>query len=293
MAEKGYVFISYSSGDSEFVNRLTDFMINNNINYWKAPEMIPAGSNYAKEIPKAICECDIFLLVLSEKSQKSIWVEKEVDLAICHRKTVIPVQIDEISLNDMYRFYLNNVQTLYIQAKEIQKADFTELGIRIKGLLLENADKSLDDGKIIKKSNNNDLKKSDKRSNALRINRIPIECEFCGSVVLEDSKGVYKCTQCGRENYDDFQKVRNYLEKVGAAPAAVIARNTGVPMKTIEYFWNEEFLEIPKLVDIRMACKKCGAPIRTGYLCDVCKKVSEGRSVKSTKGAWRSEIWRK
>ena len=90
----------------------------------------------------------------------------------------------------------------------------------------------------------------------------------------QDSMGVYLCKKCGRENYDDFQKIRNYLDKAGAAPAVVISRNTKVPLKTIEYFWKEEFLEIPKALDVRISCQNCGAPIRTGYLCDLCKKRS-------------------
>ena len=55
--------------------------------------------------------------------------------------------------------------------------------------------------------------------------------------------GTYTCLQCGHENYDDFRKIRNYLEKVGSAPAIVISRNTGVSLKTIERFWMDEFEE--------------------------------------------------
>lgn len=303
MAKKGYVFISYSSKDETFIKQLTGVMDNNNIPYWKAPEMIPAGSNYAKEIPKAISGCEVFMLVLSGTSQKSIWVEKELDLAICHRKTVIPVQIDETPLSDMYRFYLNNVQMILVDIKDNQAVDFTEIKERISRLLGTKSDvkeQRIEAGSAQEEYNVTTLttgqstatkeqhRRAVKRSNALRMNRIPFECESCGGEVKESWVGVYVCQKCGRENYDDFRKVRNYLEKVGAAPALIISRNTGVSVRTIEYFWNEEYLEIPKTLDIRMACGKCGAPIRTGYLCEMCKNDLTKQSNKDGKGVRHS-----
>lgn len=59
----------------------------------KAPDMIPVGSNYAREIPRAIRECDLFLLILSKESQESVWVEKEVDSAICYKKILFRLRL--------------------------------------------------------------------------------------------------------------------------------------------------------------------------------------------------------
>lgn len=282
MAESGYVFISYSSRDIAFVQELVELMAQKHISYWKAPEMIPAGSNYAKEIPKAISGCEIFLLVLSQISQNSIWVEKEVDLAICNRKTIIPVQIDNEPLNDMYRFYLNNVQMICTSSGN--DTDYKAIIERVQRLL------GAEDNDSVKREKdyvyNSKNKKHTTRNNALRINRIPHECEYCGGEVEQDTMGIYLCVKCGRENYDDFQKVRNYLDKAGAAPAAVISRNTKVPLKTIEYFWREEFLEIPKTLNMRIPCQKCGAPIRAGYLCDFCKNIVSNDPDKKEKGSW-------
>ena len=120
MAKKPYVFISYSSKDELAVERLTEIMEEMNVAYWKAPQMIPAGSNYAREIPRAISECEVFLLVLSKRAQESIWVEKEIDSAVCNRKNIIPFQIDEAPLNEMFRFYLNNVQTISYYRRQEQ-----------------------------------------------------------------------------------------------------------------------------------------------------------------------------
>ena len=95
MAYDGKIFISYSSKDSEFVEKILNILERAQIEYWKAPEMIPAGSNYAKEIPKAIQACEACLFVVSKDSQESIWVEKEIDSMINFRKHLIPIKIDD------------------------------------------------------------------------------------------------------------------------------------------------------------------------------------------------------
>ena len=70
------VFISYSSKNNTEVCEITKMFDKYGISYWKAPEMISAGSNYAREIPRVITECPVFLLVISNDSQQSVWVEK-------------------------------------------------------------------------------------------------------------------------------------------------------------------------------------------------------------------------
>ena len=113
VTEEKSVFISYCSKDERYIRKMTQMLDKMGISYWIAPDMIPAGSNYAREIPGAIQCCEVFLLVLSKNSQQSIWVEKEIDSAINYRKTIVPFQIDDEPLTDMFRFYLNNVQTIY------------------------------------------------------------------------------------------------------------------------------------------------------------------------------------
>ena len=103
------------------------------ISYWIAPDMIPAGSNYAREIPGAIQCCEVFLLVLSKNSQQSIWVEKEIDSAINYRKTIVPFQIDDEPLTDMFRVHLNNVQTIYCVNRP--KDAIEELKQRLRSLI--------------------------------------------------------------------------------------------------------------------------------------------------------------
>lgn len=312
MANQNSVFISYSSKDIKFVERITDELEKMGVAYWKAPEMIPAGSSYAREIPQAIQSCGVFLLVLSPTSQESIWVEKEIDSAICNRKTIIPFQVKEVKLNDTFRFYLNNVQMIsYVDDPGKAFADLKQQLFQLlpepamdnnsdtqaekteKAAVATNTPKSGEGNSGTKKEAATESKAGGKDSsmNALRMNRIPIACQYCGcKELIEEAVGIFRCERCGRENYDDFQTIRNYLEKAGATSSVIIERATGVPRRIIEYFFREEYLEIPKNSPIRLSCERCGAPIRTGTLCDKCKAGPEQRSKKDRNGSWHSFI---
>ena len=124
------VFISYSSKDFNKVNTVKDILEINGISCWMAPQSIPAGSSYAKEIPIAIRECKVFLLMITPKSQESQWVPKEVSVALSECKCVIPFVIEECILTDMFNFFLTDVQRYY--AFELKSDFLKELIERIK-----------------------------------------------------------------------------------------------------------------------------------------------------------------
>ena len=303
------VFISYSSKDERYIKKMTQMLEKMGITYWIAPDMIPAGSNYAREIPSAIQNCDIFLLVLSKASQQSIWVEKEIDSAIYYRKTIVPFQIDDSPMTDMFRFYLNNVQTIYCANRP--KDAIEELKQRLRTLLkltaesIHNPGGKKDRGESStskeettegRDSENKDAPTEQeseiaiarrKRESFLRSSGIPTACGYCGGDLEKISRGVYRCKKCGRENYDYFQTVRNFLRKYGAKPAIIIERETGVPRHVIEQFVSHEYLEIPKLEPMRLSCVKCGASIRTGTLCENCKNARPQKPARSG-GSWHS-----
>ena len=104
------IFISYKSDDFEVASWLRSVLETNGISCWMAPADIPGGSNYAREIPNAIEQCKVLVVVISSRTQESIWVPKELDTAINKGKTIMPFMVDNISLKDDFNFYLSNVQ---------------------------------------------------------------------------------------------------------------------------------------------------------------------------------------
>lgn len=246
--EKKSVFISYSSKDAEEVKAVIDVLESAGISYWKAPEMIPIGSNYAKEIPRVISECTVFLLIISKASQNSIWVEKEIDFAINNRKTIVPLKITDEPLSDIFTFYLNNVQTIFYM--ENKSKALRLLKERILALI---------DGK--KEFNNNEMNRyeaeSEKEKTGIRrgrrlghldesfgMNPQPVICKYCNGKLKMISKGIYECLNCHKENYDYFQTVRNYLNQGGPSSKFAIEKATGVPRESIDYFIKQEQLKV-------------------------------------------------
>lgn len=106
------VFISYSSKEYDKANHVRDVLKRNGISTWMAPDSIPGGSNYTKEIPKAIRECKVFLLILSQKAQGSVWVPAELEQAFKNEKLIIPFAVENCPLGDEFDFLLSRSQRI-------------------------------------------------------------------------------------------------------------------------------------------------------------------------------------
>ena len=104
------VFISYSTKDQLQAEAVRNVIEQNGITCWMAPRDIPGGSNYTKEIPHAIRDCQAFVLMLSQNAQNSPWVLKELDRAVNEGKIILPFQLEDITLNDEFNFLLTGAQ---------------------------------------------------------------------------------------------------------------------------------------------------------------------------------------
>jgi hypothetical protein len=93
------LFISYSHADSKFVDKVGDVLTQKGIRFWRDIHDMTAG-RVEKQIDRAIRQNPTVLLVLSEHSLKSDWVEHEVRTAReleqeLGRDTLCPVALDD------------------------------------------------------------------------------------------------------------------------------------------------------------------------------------------------------
>jgi len=93
-------FISYSSKDAAFASRLHAELEKNGVRCWYAPEDIKIGEEFRQTIDDAIREYDKLLLVLSEHSVRSSWVQDEVEACLererrQQRQVLFPIRLDE------------------------------------------------------------------------------------------------------------------------------------------------------------------------------------------------------
>ena len=127
------IFISYSSNDLAQAETLRNVLEKNGLSCWMAPRDIPGGSNYTKEIPIAIRNCKVFVLILSKSAQGSHWVLKELDSAVNCGKVILPFMLEDCALNDEFNFLLTGAQRYSAYQK---KAEAMETLIsRIRGIL--------------------------------------------------------------------------------------------------------------------------------------------------------------
>ncbi len=93
-------FISYSSKDREFAERLYADLQRKNVRCWFAPEDLRIGDKLRASFDEAIRLHDKLMVVLSESSVKSPWVEKEVETAFekerrQNRIVLFPIRLDD------------------------------------------------------------------------------------------------------------------------------------------------------------------------------------------------------
>ena len=100
----------------------------------------------------------------------------------------------------------------------------------------------------------------------------PISCKKCNGKLFYIGSGKYKCDPCETEYYDDFGKVKEFLEEHGPAPAITIGAHTGVSMELIDLFLRKGKLEIIENSKFYISCEKCGCAIRYGRYCPHCSR---------------------
>jgi len=124
-------FISYSTKDEEFAHRLHSRLRDAKARVWFAPEDIKGGEKIYEQIERAIQLHDRLLLVLSENSLRSNWVETEIRKAIEvekreNRRKLFPIRITEYETLKMWRcFDADSGRDLAIEVREYFIPDFS------------------------------------------------------------------------------------------------------------------------------------------------------------------------
>lgn len=101
----------------------------------------------------------------------------------------------------------------------------------------------------------------------------PTLCKSCEGVMVYCGLGEYRCEECGLTEFDDYGKVRYYLEQHQGANVAEISDATGVTHKSIRDMIKEKRFEV---VDNRggyLRCELCGTNINSGRLCKDCEML--------------------
>ena len=105
-------FISYKSEEANAAYFVKNFLLRNGISVWMAPDSIPASSSYPEEIYDGISGCDAFVLILSERSQMSKWVFRELHTADNLEKPIFPFVIENCVLMGRINMMISDLQMI-------------------------------------------------------------------------------------------------------------------------------------------------------------------------------------
>ena len=136
----GYAFISYSTKNQDFADSMRQLLRQNGVSSWMAPMDIPVGSKYAQVITRAIKECACVVLLLSDASQNSTWVSKEIERAVNYRKIIIPVQLEDLVLNEEFEFYISTDQIIAVKQIDSSSSDVQKILSRLQAICADAAE---------------------------------------------------------------------------------------------------------------------------------------------------------
>ncbi len=106
------VFISYSSKDKSIADAVCSILEKEQIRCWIAPRDIMPGVPFAEAIIDNIKASKVFLLIFSSNSNQSHQVSKEVERAVHHGISIIPLRIEDVPMSKQLEFYVSNVHWL-------------------------------------------------------------------------------------------------------------------------------------------------------------------------------------
>jgi len=137
--DKNFVFISHSSKDRMIPNNRIETVVKElekrNIKCWISNKNIKAGQNYSGVLAKAIENCSIFMVFLSDASAQSKEVGREMTLATSNGKEIIPVQIEDVDVMGKYsewKYWLSTSQIKFLFNND--KQGINELADEVEGI---------------------------------------------------------------------------------------------------------------------------------------------------------------
>jgi hypothetical protein len=112
-------FLSYSAQDTGFVRKLVSDLSNAGVDCWLDTKDISAGAPIEREIRRGLSRQDKLLLVLSQSSARSRWVESELRLALSLERergseVIFPLRLDDSVFSSPSPLLANLAKTRHI-----------------------------------------------------------------------------------------------------------------------------------------------------------------------------------
>lgn len=115
------VFISHSAKNKAVADTILEKLEDAGVGCWIAPRDIQPGDSWGGAILRAIGACKILVVILSENSNASHQVLREVERAVQKNVTIIPFRIEEITPSDDLEYFLSTTHWLDAYGGDFQR----------------------------------------------------------------------------------------------------------------------------------------------------------------------------
>lgn len=135
------IFVSYSNKDKPIADALVAGLEHKGLRCWIAPRDLTPGISWGKAITDAIEASTVMVIILSENSNQSRQVVREVERAVARDVVVIPFRIENIDPTGAMAYFLSSEHWLDAITPPLEK-HIEKLGSTIQ-LFLSDGDKSV------------------------------------------------------------------------------------------------------------------------------------------------------
>jgi len=104
---KGIVFISYSTKDQRFASDLYEVLNEQNVDCFLASEDLMASVNWITELTRQLKKSWLVLLLVTPSSTRSIYVLRELNVAVSKDIPIYPVLLKPTNLSDEIEFLIS------------------------------------------------------------------------------------------------------------------------------------------------------------------------------------------
>jgi hypothetical protein len=95
------IFLSYSQGDREWVEKLRTSLMDQGIRVFDASKDIQPGQDWTTALEEALSQSRYMIIVLTSGSLSSNWVNFGLGAAVSMQKSLIPIVSKELSDSDL------------------------------------------------------------------------------------------------------------------------------------------------------------------------------------------------
>ena len=115
------VFISYSTKDKTVADAVCAKLESQKIRCWIAPRDVPAGQPFAASLVKAIRASSVIVLILSQGSNQSTHVLREVGEAVDSGIPILPLRIEDVNPTEELHYYIKSIHWLDAMSPPLER----------------------------------------------------------------------------------------------------------------------------------------------------------------------------